>query len=311
MNFQAVRERWNAIYAGIASFLIAVRCLLRGLPLLVSERPKTPLRILCIAAFDTLHMLRNAGPLPALDLGTLAALLDFGACVNAAFDNKGCCPHEFRLTLKSLEKAGIRAAVVEYVRRLKGLESRRPAPGGDDRQFQKVRRYREAVVRLSLAMAAATANVYQSLDEGIHATYRDPHLHILFRIVMLCQIIDDVLDFSTDLSAGLPSFLTACASPPQALALTRMAMLDYGDNRDLPKTGDVLPLRAALFLVATCTTIVVVLRSWVTRPLRQLRCRSLMIAKSVTDMDKAIEETSRWQPNARSWRRRSTSTWRA
>ena len=31
----------------------------RCLPLLFSARPKTPLRVLCIMAFDTLHMLRS------------------------------------------------------------------------------------------------------------------------------------------------------------------------------------------------------------------------------------------------------------
>ena len=66
MNFQAVCERWNALYAGISSILIAVGSIVRGLPLFMSARPKTPLRVLCVMAFDTLHMLRNAKPLPML-----------------------------------------------------------------------------------------------------------------------------------------------------------------------------------------------------------------------------------------------------
>ena len=133
-----------------------------------------------------------------LKLRMLAALLDFGACANAAFDNKDCCRHECRETLQLLEEAGIRSSVVEYLRRLGDLESRRPLPGGDHWQFQKVGLYREAVVRLSLGMVAATANGNQCLDEGIRATYCDADLNILFRIVMQCQIIDDVLDYSKD-----------------------------------------------------------------------------------------------------------------
>jgi hypothetical protein len=105
-------------------------------------------------AFDTLHMLRNAKRLSMLKLRMLAALLDFGACANAAFDNKDCCRHEYRMTLQLLEEAGIRSSVVEYLRRLRDLESRRPLPGGDDWQFHKVGWYREAVVRLSLGMVA-------------------------------------------------------------------------------------------------------------------------------------------------------------
>jgi hypothetical protein len=251
--------RRNALYAGISSILIAVRSILRGLSLFVSARPKTPLRVLCIMAFDALHMLRNAKPLPRRQLRILAALLDFGACANAAFDNKDWCRHECRQTLQLLEEAGIRSSLVEYLRRLRDLESGRPLPGGDYGQFQKVGLYREAVVRLSLGMVATTANGKQCLDEGIRAIRREDDLKILFRIVMQCQIIDDVLDYSKDRSAGLPSFLTAFKSLPQAFELTRLAARRYADDRNLPRTGDVLPLRSALFLVSTCARLVIVL----------------------------------------------------
>jgi hypothetical protein len=262
MNFQAIFERCNAHYARISSILIAVRSIVRGLSLFMSARPKTPLRVLCIMAFDTLHMLRHAKPLPTPKLRMLAALLDFGACTNAAFDNKACCLHEFRITLQLLEEAGIRSSVVEYLRRLRDLESRRPLPGGDYWQFQKVSLYREAVVRLSLGMVATTANGNQCLDEGIRATYCDVDLNILFRIVMHCQIIDDVLDYSKDISAGLPSFLTASKSLPQAFELTRLAVHGYADDRDLPRTGDLFPLRSALFLVSTCAKLAIVFGRW-------------------------------------------------
>jgi hypothetical protein len=262
MSFQAICERWNALYAGISSILIAVRSILRGLSLLMSARPKTPLRVLCIMAFDALHMLRNAKPLPMPKLRMLAALLDFAACANAAFDNKDCCRHECRITLKLLEEAGIRSSVIEYLRRLRDLESSRPLPGGDHGQFPRVALYREAVVRLSLGMVATTANGNQCLAEGIRATYCDADLNILFRIAMQCQIIDDVLDYPKDMAARLPSFLTACRSLPQAFELTRLAALGYADDRDLPRTGDVFPVRSALFLVSTCTKLVIVLGRW-------------------------------------------------
>jgi hypothetical protein len=190
---------------------------------------------------------------------TLAALLDFGACANAAFDNKNCCRHECRQTLQLLEEAGIRSSVAEYLRRLRDLESSRPLPGGDYWQFQKVGLYREAVVRLSLGMVTATANIKRCLDEGIHAARCEDDLNILFRIAMQCQIIDDVLDYSKDMSAGLPSFLTAFKSLSQAFELTRLVSLGYADDRDLRQTGDLFPLRSALFLVSTCTKLVIVL----------------------------------------------------
>src|SRR5258707_10758804 len=122
MNFQAICSGWSAFYPRISSILIAVRSIVRGLPLFVSARPKTPLRVLCIMAFDTLHMLRNAKALPMAKRRMLAALLDFGACANADLDNKEFCRHEWRKTLQLLEEAGIRTSVIEYLRRLKDLE---------------------------------------------------------------------------------------------------------------------------------------------------------------------------------------------
>jgi hypothetical protein len=131
--------------------------MIRGLPLLLSGRPGTPLRVLCIVAFDTLHVLRRGKRLPAPGVNMLAALLDFGACANAAFDHKdGSRPR--RCTARQLlEGAGIGSSVAEYLRQLGELEGGRPRPGGDRRQFEVVRRYREAVVRLSLGMVATVA----------------------------------------------------------------------------------------------------------------------------------------------------------
>jgi hypothetical protein len=213
-------------------------------------------------AFDTLHMLRNSKRLPVPKLRILAALLDFGACANAAFDNKDYCRKEFRTTRQTLEEAGLHSSVKEFLRRLRELERRRPSTAGDHWQFQKVESYREAVVRLSLGMVATTAMGKQCIDEGIRATYCDDDLVILFRIVMQCQIIDDVLDYSEDLEAGLPSFLTASESLPQAIKLTRLAAFGYADDRDLPQCGDVFPLRIALFLVSACAKLVILLGRW-------------------------------------------------
>lgn len=157
---KAVGDRWNALYAGIRAFSIAVRSIARGLSLFLSARPKTPLRVLCIMSFDTLHMLSKGKPLPTLKVRSLAALLDFAACANAAFDHKRGCPRELRETLQLLEEAGLGSLVAEHLRRLRHLETRRPLPGGDDVRFHSVRSYREAVVRLSLGLVAATVTCW-------------------------------------------------------------------------------------------------------------------------------------------------------
>ncbi len=258
MNFQAGGARGKSIGTRIASLLMALRSMVRGLALFLSARPKTPLRVLCLVAFDMLHRLRHAQPLPVVRLRLLAALLDFGACANALFDDKTFCRREWRSTLQLLEEGGIGPSAVEYLQRLGDLERGRPCPGGQDWQFETVRSYREAVVRLSLGMIAATAGGSPSLDDGIRATCNEADLDLLFRIVMQCQIIDDVLDCSRDLSAGLPGFLTASGSLAEAYDLTRLAAREYADVREVPKGADLFPLRSALFLVSLCAKLVLV-----------------------------------------------------
>lgn len=250
MTSQIPWGRWRAVVAGISSSLVAVRSMVRRLPLLLSASPQTPLRVLCIMAFDMLHTLRHAKPLPMHKVRTLAALLDFGACTNAAFDNKKYCRQESRRLLQLLEGAGIRSSVTEYLRKLTELERGRPLPGGEDGQFQTVVLYREAVVGLSLGMVAATALGNLRLADAIRAISRDADLNILFRIVMQCQIIDDVLDYARDVLAGLPSFLTAGDSLSQAFERTRLAALGYADDRNVSRAGELFPLRAALFLLS-------------------------------------------------------------
>jgi hypothetical protein len=265
MTFRAIRGRWRELYAGISSTAIALMSLARGLPLFLSARPRTPLRVLCIIAFDAVHRIRHAKPLPRVQLKLLAALLDFGACANAALDNKDWCPLEYWTTRKLLEDAGISSMVDEYLQRLTDLEARRPLPGGDERQFHAVERYREAVVRVSLGMVAATASGDRCLDEAILAIDREAEFMILFRIVMQCQIIDDALDYFEDISAGLPSFLTACTSLPQSFKLTRLATLNYARDHDVLRARKTFALRAALFLVSTCARLVIVLQYWTLR----------------------------------------------
>jgi hypothetical protein len=244
---------------GCAAILVAVISFVRGLPWFIAARPKTSLRVLCLMAFDTLHVLRYSKRLPARKIKILAALLDFAACANAAFDNKEFCRQEFQRTQRMLEEAGFSSHVLEYLRRLRDIESNRPSHDGDHRPFQKVASYRESVVRLSLGFVASTALDGQCLEDGVRATYCDDDFEILFRIIMQCQIIDDVLDYSKDVSAGLPSFLTAVKSLSQAFECTRVSSIAYANVRDLRRTANVAPFRMALFFVSACARAVVLL----------------------------------------------------
>ena len=246
----------------ISLTLTSLRSVRRCLPLFVSPRPRTPLRVLCVMAFDALYQHRCSTPLPVATHRVLAALLDFGACTNAIFDHKVYRQKELELTRRILDEAGLHSMVEEVLRRLSDLEARRPSPFGDDRQWQEARAYREAVARLWLGTVAATASGSRSLEDGIRATYADEVLELLFRIVMQCQIIDDVLDYSRDASAGLPSFLTASAALSDAIERTHQAACEYAHPRELPRSADVPPLRAALGLASICAKLLIRLRRW-------------------------------------------------
>ena len=225
----------------IRASLVSVACLLRSLPLFFCATPKTPLRVLCIIALDTVHVLRNARPLPRKRSGELATFLDFQACTNAVWDGKELCAAEYRALRQRLEQAGLRMWIEEYVCQLRALEIRRPSIGGDHRRFDEVRLYREAVARLSLAAITAIALNAECLEDGIRATHCDGDVAALFRMAMQCQIIDDVIDYRKDLSAGLPSFLTASASLPQAMALTADAARSYAASSGRSAGGGCLP----------------------------------------------------------------------
>lgn len=241
----------------IRASLASLACFLGDLPLFFRARPKTPLRVLCIIALDTLHVLRNARPLPRERCKQLAAFLDFQAGTNAVWDRKDLCAPEYRALRKRLASAGLQMWITEYGNRLRELETQRPSIGGDLQRFDDVRSYREAVVRLSLATITGIALNAECLDEGIRATYCDRDVAALFRIVMQCQIIDDVIDHRKDLSAGLPSFLTASASLPQAIALTADSVRLYAASPRRSVEGGVFPFEAALRVLTLVTKLVV------------------------------------------------------
>jgi len=134
---------------------------------------------------------------------------------------------------------------------------RRPRIGGDHRRFEEVRSYREAVARLCVGTAAAIALDAGCGEEVILEMRRDPDVETLVRILLQCQIIDDVVDYTDDLSAGLPSFLTATASLSQAMELASASARSYGANRERDSDRAIFPLRITLALFTAAATLVI------------------------------------------------------
>ena len=246
----------------ILSLWIAATSVLRGLPLLLAVRPQTPLRVMCIMAFDTLYRLRTSRKLPIERVRLLAALLDYGACANAVCDRKPSPFQEIQTTQRLLDAAGFRPSAEEYWRRIQNIERQRPGAGGQPMQFSIARAYREEVVELSLGVLATAAFGLEFVDDGIQVVRTEPDLAIVFRIVMQCQVIDDAVDYSKDTADGLPSFLTSSESLPQAFELTAQVSRNYTDLKNVARCAHVLPFRIALVVVSVIAKLVMTLARW-------------------------------------------------
>lgn len=232
---------WDAFTVGVT----AVISLCRVVPFLWRERPATPLRILCMAAFDTVSMLRHCRRIRPDRLQDLAVLLDHAACLNRFYDEKGFSQQEYLATKKQLASAGIQQLAEVYRTWLRCLEQQRPAIGAESWEFHQARRYREEVVELSLALLSAQVFERASLDESLASLNREEDMQLLLRIVMQCQVIDDVLDYRTDHFAGLPSFLTTSQTIAQGLAQTRRASRGYRRFAAPVGTDDCCPMQPA------------------------------------------------------------------
>jgi hypothetical protein len=247
-----------------------VVCLLRGAPLLFAASPRTPLRVLCLAAIDTILVVRHGRPLPSRRRRHLAAFLDLQACANAAWDGKPLADANCLALHRRVNAAGLGTWMSGYLGALAELEAHRPPIGGDRRRFDAVRAYREAVMRLALGTVAAIAFEADGIGDGVRATAGDGDLDVLFRLAMQCQVIDDLLDYEADRAAALPSFLTAAAPLPDALAWTIDAARSYGRCGDTAAPA-LWPLRAALRAVTAGVRLAVILRRVSSRAARS-RC---------------------------------------
>lgn len=242
--------------AALASLVSVVR----SLPSFFRARPATPLRVLCIVALETIHVRRRSKAFTRRRREDMAILLDFQACMNAAWDDKPCRASEWQALRERLDAGGLAMWVEEYLERLRQLETGRPRVGGGVQRFDGVREYREAVVRLSLATLAGVALNMGHVDEAIEATRTDGDLAALVDLAMQCQVIDDVLDYREDAASGLPSFMTAMPLP-QALASTARVVQSHG--RGVTSTCAMLPFRLARCVLTVAAAASVRAASWI------------------------------------------------
>lgn len=233
-----IRRRTARRFEPRLRFRDALAACAQVLPRLPALRPGTPLRALSLIALCALARSRGIR-VTARQHKAVVAAMELGALLNDRFDGDPYDPRKLREQAACFAVHPHRELIRGYVKRLRRLERRRPARG-DDPDF--VRIYREQVNRLSLAtLWALAAGNNLAVAESQMTT--NPDLNRLFRIVMLTQLMDDVLDHREDTRRNLPSFATAAGSDK---ALLRNIISSYANGEARDGSGPCLRLAARI-----------------------------------------------------------------
>src|SRR5262245_13846679 len=168
-------------------------------PLLLASRPKTPLRVFCIAAFEFLARLRG-GTLGRGRRLALAHACDFGSLRDEDYDQRRLDAAGYRLVRCRLRGMAPEAATSRYLRQLRQAERNRPVlASSNPGVVNAVIAYRTWVLDLSLRW----------LQEISGLSVESVKFHVLLSLVNLLQIADDLLDWKDDQAFHRPSYVTA------------------------------------------------------------------------------------------------------
>jgi hypothetical protein len=168
-------------------------------PMLLAARPKTPLRVLCIAAFEFLARLRGA-TLGRQRRTSLAHACDFASLRDGYYDHRELNVTEYRSLRSELRRTAPEAATSLYIQELRQAERNRPILSVRNPGLAKaVVAYRTSVLDLSLRWLQQIS--------GLHI--ESLRFHVLLSLAGLMQLADDLLDWKDDLAAGSPSYVTA------------------------------------------------------------------------------------------------------
>lgn len=168
------------------------------LPILAAMRPKTPLRVLCIAAFEYLSRLEGRSQKPSTR-AALAFACDFGALRNDFYDQKELNRSEYRTLRLALRRLVPDRLTRRYMHNLRQAERSRPLLRVDPGFESSAVEYRNRVLVLSMdwlhgiACVRWNAALFQSL----------------VALTGLIQLVDDLLDWEDDWKHRRPSYITA------------------------------------------------------------------------------------------------------
>jgi hypothetical protein len=167
--------------------------------MLLAARPKTPLRVFCIAAFEFLARLQGA-TLGKQRRMALALACDFASVRDGYYDHRKLDVTEYRSLRGGLRRTAPEAATTLYIRELRRAERSRPiVSSGNLETPNTVIEYRTAVLDVSLRW----------LQEIAALSMQCLRFHVLLSLAGLMQLADDLLDWKDDQAAGHPSYVTA------------------------------------------------------------------------------------------------------
>jgi hypothetical protein len=177
----------------------AVSAVMVCFPMLLAARPKTPLRVFCIAAFEFLARLRGGG-LGRRRRLAMAYACDFGSLRDDYYDHRKLDASEYRSLRCKIRRIVPEAATSRYIRQLRQAERSRPILTATTSGFANaVIAYRTWVLDLSLRW----------LQEISGLSTESVKFHVLLSLVGLMQLADDVLDWKDDHADSRPSYVTA------------------------------------------------------------------------------------------------------
>jgi len=187
-------------------------------PMLLAARPKTPLRVFCIAAFEYLAHLRG-GTLGRRRRLAMAHACDFGSLRNDYYDHQLLDTTEYRSLRSKLRCMAPEAATSRYIQDLRQAERNRPIlVAGTSGVTDAVIAYRTWVLDLTLHW----------LQEISDLSVEPVKFHALLSAAGLVQLADDLLDWKEDQAVRLPSYVTAFLldRPRVAVAMPLRAQAD-------------------------------------------------------------------------------------
>jgi hypothetical protein len=222
-------------------------------PMLLEARPRTPLRVFCIAAFEYLARLRG-GSLGRRRRLAIAHACDFGSLRDEYYDEQKLDLTEYRSLRSALRRVAPEAATFRYIQELRKAERGRPillasTPGVTNAIID----YRASVIDLSLRWLQGISGL---AVEGVK-------FHSLVSLVCLMQLADDLLDWKDDQAARCPSYVTAflLEQPRTGIVRALRAQADVLMQRTVGAARqDAGAVPFALVGVATWTFVVALLK---------------------------------------------------